>query len=241
MELEEEGDAAGFLGVKLQRVQGTKHLAMTQEGLINCVLEALGLNNGTATPKETPCLKAPLSKDIDGDPITGAFNYPSVVGMLLYLAGHTRPDISYAVSCAARFCFAPRHSHEVGVKMIGHYLLETRDKGLVMNPSEALDIHAYPDADFSGMWGHEDPFNPISVKSRAGFIINVANCPVLWKSSLMSEISTSTMEAETVSLAMCCRELFPVIDLVKKIGNDVGLPPEKTAEIAEHRITHWSC
>ena len=231
VELEEEGDAAGFLGVKLQRVEGTKQLVMTQEGLINRVLEALGLDNGTATPKKTPCLKAPLSKDIDGDPITGAFNYPSVVGMLLYLAGHTRPDISYAVSCAARFCFAPRHSHEVGVKMIGRYLLETRDKGLVMNPSEALDIHAYPDADFAGMWGHEDPVDPISVKSRAGFVINVANCPVLWKSSLMSEIATSTMEAETVSLAMCCRELFPVIDLVEEIGNAVGLPPEKTAEM----------
>ena len=105
--MEEEGDAAGFLGVKLTRVEGTKQLVMTQAGLITRVLEALGLDNGTATPKNTLCIKAPLSKDVNGDPVTGAFNYPSVVGMLLYLAGHSRPDISYAVSCAARFCFAP--------------------------------------------------------------------------------------------------------------------------------------
>ena len=231
VELEEEGDAAGFLGVKLTRVEGTKQLVMTQEGLITRILEALGLDNGTATPKNTPCIKAPLSKDVNGDPVTGAFNYPSVVGMLLYLAGHSRPDISYAVSCAARFCFAPRHSHEVGVKTIGRYLLATRDKGLVMNPSDSFDINAYPDADFAGMWGHEDPLDPTSVKSRAGFVINVANCPVLWKSSLMSEIATSTMEAEVVSLAMCCRELFPVIDLVEQVGSAVGLPPKERAKM----------
>ena len=231
VDLEEEGDAAGFLGVKLSRVAGTRQLVMTQEGLITRVLDALGLDNGTATPKNTPCIKSPLSKDVNGDPVTGAFNYPSVVGMLLYLAGHSRPDISYAVSCAARFCFAPRHSHEVGVKMIGRYLLATRDKGLVMNPSDSLDINAYPDADFAGMWGTEDPLDPISVKSRAGFVINVADCPVLWKSSLMSEIATSTMEAETVLLAMCCRELFPVIDLVEQVGSAVGLPPKERAKM----------
>ena len=79
------------------------------------------------------------------------------------------------------------------MKTIGRYLLATRDKGLVMNPSESFGINAYPDADFAGMWGHEDPLNPTTVKSCAGFMINVANCPVLWKSSLMSEIATSTI------------------------------------------------
>ena len=79
--------------------------------------------------------------------------------------------------------------------------------------------------------GQEDPLDPTSVKSRAGFVINVSNCPVLWKSLLMSEIATSTMEAEVVSLTMCCRELFPVIDLVEQVGSAVGLPPKERAKM----------
>ena len=47
----------------------------------------------------------------------------------------------------------------------------------------------------------------------------------------MSEIATSTMEAETVLLAMCCHKLFPVIDLVKQVESTVGLPPKECAKM----------
>ena len=100
-----------------------------------------------------------------------------------------------------------------------------------MNPSGNLDTNECPDAGFAEMWGSKDPLDPISVKRRVGFITTVADCPVLWKSSLMSEIATSMMEVEKVSLAMCCRELFPVINLVKQVGSAVGLPPRERAKI----------
>ena len=35
-----------------------------------------------------------------------------------------------------------------------------------MNPIDTLDINVYADADFAGMWGTEDPLDPISVESR---------------------------------------------------------------------------
>ena len=35
------------------------------------------------------------------------------------------------------------------------------------------------------------------------------------------------MEAEIVALGKCCRELFPVSDLLHEIGNAVGLGPYK--------------
>eukprot|EP00956_Cyclotella_meneghiniana_P025235 scaffold52252_cov35-Cyclotella_meneghiniana.AAC.7 len=66
--------------------------------------------------------------------------------LLLYLAGHTRPDIAYIVNCCARYMFNPRLSHENALKRIGRYLKATRDKGLILNPSGELKIDAYPDA-----------------------------------------------------------------------------------------------
>ena len=74
------------------------------------------------------------------------------------------------------------------------------------------------------MHGHENASDPICSKSRTGFIINVANCPILWVSKLQTKTALSTMEAEINVLARSCKELFPIIDLVSELGTVVGLP-----------------
>eukprot|EP00984_Skeletonema_dohrnii_P014730 scaffold6241_cov78-Skeletonema_dohrnii-CCMP3373.AAC.4 len=226
--LEKEGDAAGFLGVDLKKENG--QIVMTQTGLIDRIISALGLEGGDIRPKLTPAEHKPLVRDTDGIPAEGAFSYSSVVGMLLYLAGHSRPDLAYSVNCCARYMFAPRKSHEDALIRIGQYLKGTRDKGLILTPtSSVLNVEAYPDADFGGLYGHENPTDPACVKSRTGFVIKVANCPVLWKSQLQSsKTALSTMEAEITALAHCCRELFPIIDMVKTLGKVYGLEDQLT-------------
>ena len=220
--LEQEDDAAGFLGVKMTRTEEGL-LEMKQTGLIDRILDALGLDSKLATNKWTPAESKPLTRDVDGEPCQGTFSYASVVGMMLYLSGHTRPDIAYAVNCCARYMFAPRLVHEQALKRIGRYLKATRDKGLVLNPSGELKIDAYPDADFAGLYGHEAVTDPACVKSRTGFLITVSDCPMVWVSKLQTETALSTMEAEIIALAHCCRELFPVCDVVEEVGSVVGL------------------
>ena len=51
--LEQEDDAAGFLGVKMERDSNTGLLEMKQTGLIERVVEALGLDDGYAWGKHT--------------------------------------------------------------------------------------------------------------------------------------------------------------------------------------------
>ena len=220
--LEEEGDAAGYLGVEMTKTEEGL-IEMKQTGLIDRVLEALGLDSKYATNKWTPSEGKPLTRDEKGELPQGSFSYSSVVGMLLYLSGHTRPDIAYAVNSCARYMFNPRLSHEQALKRIGRYLKATRDKGLVLNPSGKLKVDAYPDADFAGLYGYESNTDPACAKSRSGFLITVSDCPMVWVSKLQTETALSTMEAEINALAHCCRELFPVIDIVKEIGETVGL------------------
>ncbi len=86
-----------------------------------------------------------------------------------------------------------------------------------------MNIDAYPDTDFEGLYGYEDSLDPVCVSSHTGFVINVANCPALWKSSLWNDVAESTMEAETILLTGCCRELLPIIDLVDEVGSAAGL------------------
>jgi hypothetical protein len=214
------------------------NIEMKQTGLIDRVIEALGLDSKMATPKWTPAEGTSLTRDEDGEPPQGSFSYASVVGMLLYLSGHSRPDIAYAVNCCARYMFNPQLSHEKALKRIGRYLKATRDRGLVLKPSGTLKIDAYPDADFAGMYGYLKITDPACAKSRTGFLISVSDCPMVWVSKLQSETALSTMEAEIIALAHCCRELFPVIDIVTEVQ---GLLPDYFFPSSRYRvISHGS-
>ena len=188
--LRREGTAEGYLGIKVER-DGNK-TTLSQPGLIKRIIEALGLNSKYSTSISTPAESAALPRDIDGQPASGSINYASVIGMLLYL-GHTRPEIAFAVHQCARHTFDPKESHEVALKRIGQYLKGTMDKGLILNPEDNYNIDCYPDADFAGLYGHEHPQDPHCVRSRTGYVITLAGCPILWVSKLQTEIALSTM------------------------------------------------
>jgi len=86
---------------------------MTQEGLIKRIIEALGLDMDQTNAKGTTAECKPLVKDENGEPQQDTFNHASVVGMLLCLSGHTRPDLAYSVSQVAQFIFNPKHLHKI--------------------------------------------------------------------------------------------------------------------------------
>ena len=161
---------------------------------------------------------------------SGSINYPSVVGMLLYL-GHSRPDISFATHQCARYTHFPKQSHEDALQRIGRYLKGTLGKGLIFNPSESLKINCYPDADFAGLWNRDDKQDPHCVRSRTGYVICLADCPVLWKSTLQTKIALSTMEAEYVALSTSCRDLFPLIDVTREICTAFLIEMSGTAQM----------
>ena len=105
----------------------------------------------------------------------------------------------------------PKDSHAIAVKRIVRYLIETKDHGLVFKPSLdwKVDCYCNVDAAFCGLWGSNDPNDPILPSSRTGLIL-LAGCPLLWKSSLQTEISVSTMIEEYVALSTAMRDMLPL-------------------------------
>ena len=59
--------------------------------------------------------------------------------------------------------------------------------------------------------------------SCTGYVICIANSPVIWKSKLQTEIALSTMEAKYVALSSSCRNLFPLIDITKELSSTFDL------------------
>lgn len=125
MELNKEDDVAGFLGVKMDRKEDGS-IELLQLGLVDCIISAVGLEGSKS--KETPAILGALPKDENGEPCNEYFNYGSVVGMLMYLAGHSRPDLGFAVHQCARYTHCPKRCHKQAVKHIGHYLVGTRER-----------------------------------------------------------------------------------------------------------------
>ena len=215
LEMTVEGDVSAYLGIDFERLNNGQ-IKLKQYGLIDKVLKATGLQD--CNPDKTPASQTPLGKDQDGEDYAEQWSYASVVGMLLYLASNSRPEIAYAVHQCARFTHNPKTSHAKAVKRICRYLKGTRDQGMTLTPSkECLSVDCYVDADFAGQWNSEDPQDPLCVKSRTGYVLMVANCPVHWVSKLQTEIAVSTMEAEYIALSLAMRDLIPLRGLVDEI------------------------
>jgi hypothetical protein len=143
--------------------------------------------------------------------------------MLNYLASSTRPDIAFAVHQCARFTSAPRHVHELAIWRIVHYLKATSSKGYILKPSTSRNLDCYVDADFVGTWTSSTSEDPSSVKSRTGYIIIFASCPVLWTSKLQTEVALSTTEAEYIALSRSARDLIPLRGLLHELSQATKL------------------
>ena len=62
-------------------------------------------------------------------------------------------------------------SHEIALKCIGRYLQGTRPKGMIMKPTNDLNLDCYVDSNFAGFWSFEDDQDLTCVKSKTGFIM----------------------------------------------------------------------
>ena len=80
------------------------------------------------------------------------------------------------------------------------------------------------DASFAGLWGHEDPQDPASVKSHTGFVITLFGCPILTHSKRQSIVTLSSTAAEYVALSEAMRELLPMRRLLLEISTKLKLP-----------------
>eukprot|EP00957_Ditylum_brightwellii_P135629 10342213-Ditylum_brightwellii.AAC.1 len=68
------------------------------------------------------------------------WNYVSVVGMLMYLASNSRPEISFAVYQGARFTNGTKHSNKKAILHICRYLKGTSKDGLIIKPTKEFKV-----------------------------------------------------------------------------------------------------
>ena len=83
------------------------------------------------------------------------------------------------------------------------------------------------DADFAGNWDPSEYEDCDTARSRHGYYINYAGCPILWKSQLQTEVALSSTESEYTGLSYALREAIPIMNLFKEMKAQ-GLPIESS-------------
>ena len=127
-----------------------------------------------------------------------SFPYKSVVGAVLYLAMHTRPDIAYAVRVLARHASALSYAAcKLAVHLL-QYLRRTSRYGIRFTATK-FDLHAFSDSDWAG--------DKITRKSTTGYVVFAAGGPIAWQSKLQTTVATSSMESEYMAMSAALQEL----------------------------------
>jgi len=218
--IEDKGEISDYLGVKVTKHQNGS-ITLTQPHLIQSILSDLHLlDNKQATSRTLPALTTKiLHPDTEGTPFDNSFHYRSVIGKLNFLEKSTRPEIAYAVHQCARFVERPTKLHGEAVKRIGRYLLAHPNEGIILQPNHST-FDCWVDASHAGEWrkGSKDSMNDATTaKSRIGYLLQYAGCPIIWASKLQTEIALSSTEAEYIALSTAMREVIPLLRLKLKL------------------------
>ncbi len=232
---EQHNDAFSFLGIEVKIEDDT--IKFSQHGLIKKLLETVGMTECNA--KTTPAATSPLGTDANGAGFKESWKCSSAVGMMMHLAANAHPEIQFAVHQCARFTHCPKDSHAQGVKRVCKCLQHVlkKDGGLVFHKATGHQLDCCVDADFAGLWGCEDDQDPVCVRSRTGFVMTLADCPVHWVSKLQTVQSLSTLESECVALAQAMREFVPMRRLLKEIVSN--LDPDSEGVMSKMKSIVW--
>ncbi|CAH2108821.1 unnamed protein product [Euphydryas editha] len=179
------GEISNYLGLEVTRNKNEMHIKQTK--LIERLLEKFNMLDckGNKTPMETNFSASASSNVVD-------VPFKELIGCLLYISTHTRPDITYAVSYLSRFLDKPTQELWKAGKRILRYLKETQEQGLRYTKSGDYNkLQAYSDADWAA--------DKMNRKSTSGCVIYQGNNLITWFSRQQTCVALSTAEAEYIA------------------------------------------
>jgi hypothetical protein len=144
----------------------------------------------------------------DQDYLKDNNEYRSLIGMLLYLATHTRPDISASVAILSQKVSKPTNTDMNEVKRVIRYLKSTENLKLMM--SNALceqNLTSFSDSN----WAEEKAGR----KSNSGYFCRLNGGAISWCCRKQDITALSSTEAEYIALSETCKETLWLKRLLK--------------------------
>jgi transposase InsO family protein len=217
LEITELGEPRKLLGMEVERdrVQGT--IALGQQQYIENIIKRMGLEEAHSSP--TPLdNNEQLIKDA-GRPDENHTKpeYATAIGMLMYAAICTRPDISFAVQTLSQFSVNPTKAHWTALKRVYRYLSGTRSFKLTYGGRDTdTELIGYTDADWAS--------NQNDRKSISGYVYMIGGGAITWNSKKQPIVALSSAEAEYIAESHSGREALWLRRLISSLGFPQGEP-----------------
>jgi hypothetical protein len=197
-----------FVGQEIQRDRSRGTIRVTQQRYIEGLQQRFLLHNFKGKPVVPLAAGTVFRKDA-GKQLDALTPYRELVGCLLYLSVCTRPDISFATNCLARYMMAPRSEHWKQAKAVLCYVIGTKHLGLQFGGGTMVPV-GYSDASFQGC---KD-----TGRSTTGFVFLLNGAAVSWGSRRHKTVAMSTAEAEYMAAAETTKDALWLRNLLEDLG-----------------------
>ena len=162
----------------------------------------------------------PMASDFDptfdeGEPMLNKdeYNFRSLIGAILFVVTHSRPDCSTATSILCSCLAKPQKKHwKAGIRLIA-YLYQTKELGLSYSSKIHEDLWNKPLGYVDAAWASEK-----GSKSRGGHVVKVNGAAVSYQSKLIKSICLSSAEAETSAAIACLKDIIWLRTLLYELG-----------------------
>ncbi|MBW0511957.1 hypothetical protein O181_051672 [Austropuccinia psidii MF-1] len=178
-----------IVGLTIEK--GTKGYKFHQQKLVE-KLTLLNPSNITAlSPSPHNCqLESHKAAQVDKE-------YLKPIGILLYIAQGSQPNIAYTVNYLARFSMCATTTHWNALEHLIAYLRRTKDLGiLILTNNTKNKLTCYVDANWGGEGNH----------STHGYLLLHGKNPIAWQSKQQIIVASSTAQAEYIALSFAAKE-----------------------------------
>ncbi|MBW0474380.1 hypothetical protein O181_014095 [Austropuccinia psidii MF-1] len=189
---------------------------MHQEDSCKQILDEFNMTNSNPIKTPTPMnLRHVLEAK---SPSIEASYVQKAIGMLSYLALHTRPDIAFMVNVLSQHVNKPTSAVWQLIKHVLRYLKGTSGMGIkyTKDNTQKADLIGWADADYAN--------STITHKSTSSYVITLFGNPVSWSTKKQSIVAQSTTEAEFVVVNKCAKQVRWMSNLLNSIGIEICTP-----------------
>ena len=165
---------------------------------------------------EVPSKSLPLNPEIFKEPtneedLAPLDKYQSLVGSLLYIARHTRPEISIHVNLLGRRTSKASNNNMRAALQVLRYLMSTQTDGLTIlkevTTDEPINIQGFALASYGGEQS----------RSQSGSLILLYRNPITWSSRRQDTVAMSITEAEYIACSETAKDIRWLQQLLEEV------------------------
>jgi hypothetical protein len=213
------GEIHHYLGARYTRDWTAGTISANQAVYIDAAVNHFGLQD--SRPVSSPLVpglrigKEYCPKDASEIARMRKVPYRELVGLLLYIASRTRPDISYAVSILGQVAHNPGRIHWEAAKRVVRYLKGTHNWCMTWGRLKT-GLVGYTDAGY----GSED----LGWRSMSGYAFVIDGGAISWSAKKQEVIALSTAESEYIAMTHAAKELMWIRTFLSEILRPMDRP-----------------